>query len=171
MFQLTFVLIQGTISTGRGGCMDIDGTEWISLREAEEIIERSRRQIWRYIHDGVWDTRAVMDNLNRQVTYVRLSDILRKKTEIESSSNSDPIQSIDKEIMEGLGREGEVDLKTVQQQLERLIANQDYQNNLIKKCLYVLKGTNLTFFRICMCVVLVGIIVLAACSIINVISD
>lgn len=141
--------------------MEIDDIEWVTLREAEKIIGRSRRQIWRYIHDGSWDTRAVMDNLNRQVTYVKLGDIRKKKAELELASdlNIAPIA------------EEEPESTIVQQQLEQLIASQEYQNSLIEKCLYVLERINLTFLRIFMFVVLIGIVVVAICSILNIISD
>lgn len=141
--------------------MDINGTEWITLREAEQIIGRSRRQIWRYIYDGVWDTRAVMDDMNRQVTYVMLNDILRKKTEIESTSAMDVASLTKKEIAGGV----ETDVTGVEKLLQKIAANQEYQNNLIKKCLYLIERTNPTYSRIFMLVILIGVIVVAIYSI------
>ena len=151
--------------------MDSDSTEWITLREAEQIIGRSRRQIWRYIYDGSWDTKAVMDDMNRHVTYVKKADILRKKTEIESASNLNHVSITEKEMTGGIGEDGEINLTIIRQLLERFITGQEYQNNLIKKCLYILEGINITSIRIFLIVILIGIVVLAACSIINIISD
>jgi hypothetical protein len=146
--------------------MDIDGTEWITLREAEQVIGRSRRQIWRYIYDGSWDTRAVMDDMNRQVTYVQLNDILRKKTKLESSSAVDVDSLTEKGNAEGVV----TDEASVEQLLQKITSNQEYQNNLIKKCLYLLERTNPTYSRIFMLVILFSIIIVAVCSIISVLS-
>lgn len=151
--------------------MDLDSTEWITLREAEQLIGRSRRQIWRYIYDGSWDTRAVMDDMNRQVTYVKVSDILKKKAEIEASSDLNSVSLNKKELTGDIEEDRETDLTIIRQLLERLITGQEYQNNLIKKCLYILESINITSIKIFLFVIFIGIVVLAACSIINIISD
>ena len=147
--------------------MNVDGIEWITLRDAEQIIGRSRRQIWRYIYDGSWDTRAVMDDMNRQVTYVKKEDILRKRAEIESASNLNHAPITEKQITGGIGADGEINLTIIRQLLERLIAGQENQNNLIKKCLYILESINITSIRIFLIVILIGIVVIAACSVLN----
>lgn len=137
--------------------MEIKGPEWVTLREAEHIIGRSRRQIWRYINDGSWDTRTLTDNMNRQVTYIKLADLMKKKTELESLSNLDLAQIVEKEVVEDIKKDLSVDLTHLRQLLESLNTNQDYQNKL------------LTGWRILMIVAAVGIVIIAVCSILNVI--
>ncbi|HHT9125677.1 MAG TPA: hypothetical protein ACFYD6_07645 [Candidatus Brocadiia bacterium] len=147
--------------------MDIDSTEWIALKEAEQIIGRSRRQIWRYIYDGSWDTRAVIDNMNRQVTYVKMSDILKKKAELESASITDK----GKGNTDAKGENAEADLTIVQQLMERLTAGQECQNDLLKKCLYIMEGINFRSIKVFIFIILICVIAMAVCSIVKIIID